>query len=41
VAILGAIRDEFAVEPGGDGGLEVLFDHPTVAELATAVRKPR
>lgn len=37
VRILGRIRDELDIDYG-DGGLGVLFDHPTVETLATALR---
>jgi hypothetical protein len=33
------MRDELAVDPGEDGGIALLFDHPTVADLAAAVRE--
>ncbi|BCB84573.1 non-ribosomal peptide synthetase [Phytohabitans suffuscus] len=38
VQILTRVREELAARPGGDGGLELLYDNPTVARLAAAVR---
>ncbi|MFG2052922.1 amino acid adenylation domain-containing protein [Micromonospora sp. NPDC048930] len=38
VRILGRLREEFGIEPDADEGLPMLFDSPTVAELAETVR---
>ncbi|MFR9779386.1 amino acid adenylation domain-containing protein [Micromonospora sp. MS34] len=38
VRILGRLREEFGIEPDADEGLPMLFDSPTVAELADTVR---
>ncbi len=37
VRILGRIRDELGID-NGDEDLQLLFDHPTVEELATSLR---
>ncbi|NUS17479.1 MAG: amino acid adenylation domain-containing protein [Streptomyces sp.] len=38
VAILGRLREDLGVATEADEGLEMLFDHPTIAELAVLVR---
>jgi pyochelin synthetase len=38
VRILGQLRDELGIELAGDDGLELLFEYPTVTELATTLR---
>ncbi|MFF8961079.1 amino acid adenylation domain-containing protein [Streptomyces sp. NPDC014894] len=37
VAILGRLREEFDFEGAEEDGLELLFDHPTIAELCEAL----
>jgi L-cysteine---[L-cysteinyl-carrier protein] ligase PchF len=37
VNILGRIRDEFGMEANAEEGMELLFDNPTIAELAAAL----
>ncbi|WP_194912058.1 non-ribosomal peptide synthetase [Catenulispora rubra] len=39
VNILGRLRDELGMEGDADEGLEFLFDNPTIAELAVALRE--
>jgi amino acid adenylation domain-containing protein len=39
VNILGRLRDEFGLDATAEEGLEFLFDHPTIAELALALRE--
>lgn len=39
VGILGRLRDELGLATEADEGLEMLFDHPTIAELAVLVRE--
>jgi pyochelin synthetase len=41
VRIFGLIRDEFGLRQTADEGLQALFDGPTVAELAAALRERR
>ncbi|MFE5584825.1 amino acid adenylation domain-containing protein [Kitasatospora sp. NPDC056531] len=38
VAILGRLRDDFGLGQEAEEGLELLFDHPTIAELAELLR---
>jgi len=37
VRILGRLRDELSIQDSADEGLQMLFDFPTIAELATAL----
>ena len=37
VRILGRVRDDFGLAQNADEGMQALFDHPTVAELAAAL----
>jgi acyl carrier protein len=39
VSILTRLTDEFRIEKSAEEGLEMLFEHPTIAELAAMLRE--